>query len=317
MRHPFRSAAVAQLWHECRRNASYLPAMMVFLGLPLLVLNCVAILNPESNRTLLFGSVAISPAAMSLLVWVAIPMLLSISLGPGLGKFDFWGQDAIQAFFAVRPMTTPQFIVLKLIAAAFSAFVCWACIFLFVTLWALVEASPLNPHASLVRSSLADVTPRGAAVACLVLVGLVVATWRTIVVGMWPSLFGRKWLSIALGVVMFGQLSAAVLAAGWVYRHPEVQTRAAAAVPWVLAGLLVLKLCGTAGALATLHKLRAIEPRTIALILSCWLIAALGILAAVSCVLPLGWQLAAAIALFVPLVRILAAPIALTFNRHR
>jgi hypothetical protein len=314
---PFRSAATAQIWHECRRNAIYLPAMMAFLGLPLLVLNCVAVLNPESNRTMLFGSVAVSPAAMSLLVWIAIPLLLSTAQGPGLGKFDLWGTDAIPAFFAVRPMTTMQFIVLKLLAAAASACACWAFIGLFVAIWALIEGSPLNPHASLVRSALANLTPHRAAIAFMVLVGLILATWRTIVVGIWSSLFGRKWLSITVGIAMFGQLTAAVLAAGWVYRRPELQTHAAEVVPWMLGGLLVLKLGGAAGALATLQKLRAIELRTTALILSCWLIATLGILAAVSCALPLNWQLAAAIALFVPLVRILVAPIALTFNRHR
>jgi hypothetical protein len=317
LRRPFRSPVTAQLWHECRRNSTYLPAMIAFLGLPLLVLNCVGVLNPESNRTLLFGSIAVSPAAMSLLVWVVIPMLLSISLGPGLGKFDFWGTDAIPSFFAVRPMTTWQFVAIKLIAAAFSACACWAFISLFVMTWAMVEASPLNPHPSLVRSFLGALTPRVAILACLVVLGLVVATWRTIVVGMWPSLFGRKWLSMTLGVAVFGQLTAAVVGAGWVYRHPELQDHAAVAVPWMLGGLLALKLCGIAGTLAALQKLTAIEFRTIVLILSCWLIAALGLFAALSRLVPMNWHLAAVIVLILPFVRILLAPIALTFNRHR
>jgi hypothetical protein len=314
---PFRSAAAAQLWHECRRNATYLPAMLLFLGLPLLVLNCFAVLNPDSNRTLLFGSISVSPAVMSLLIWVAIPLLLSISLGQGLGKLDFWGTEAIPSFFAVRPMTTWQFIALKLAAAAVGALICWVIVMLFLTVWAFVEASSLNPHPSIVRSAIADLTFRNAALACLVLLGLIAATWRTIVIGMWPGLTGRKWISVALGVAMFGQLTIAVLAAGWIYRHPEIQNRLVPAVPWLLGGLFAFKLCGAAGAVAALRQLQIANPRTIATILGCWIVSVIGILTALSTLVPVSWQIVTVAFLCLPLVRILAAPLALYINRHR
>jgi hypothetical protein len=291
--------------------------MMVLMGLPMLVMNCGAVLSPASDRTLLFGSFAVSPAGITLLIWIAIPMLFAMSLGQGFGKLDFWGKDAIPAFFAVRPMTTPQFIALKLVAAAISAIVCWAIIVLFLTIWAFVEASPLNPHPSLVRSTITDLTFRNLSLGCLMLLGLIAATWRTIVIGMWPSLAGRKWLSMTLGVAIFGQLTIAVLAGGWIYRHPEVQAHLVPALPWFLGALLVLKLGGAAAAAVALQKLRLTRARTTGHILGCWLAAVAGILAVASYLTLVDWQDAAVAALCVPLVRILAAPIALYINRHR
>ena len=114
----FPSASTAQLWHECRRNAVFLPAMMAFIGLPLLALNCHAVLNPSSDRTMLFGTVTVTPAAMSLMIWIFVPLMLATSLGQGMGKFDMWGKETMPSFFAIRPMSTSHYVVLKMIAVA-------------------------------------------------------------------------------------------------------------------------------------------------------------------------------------------------------
>jgi hypothetical protein len=294
-----------------------MPAMVAFMGVPLLVLNCFAVINPGSDRTLLFGSVAISPAAMTLLIWIAIPLIFATSIGSASGKFDFFGKEAIPPFFAVRPMTTGQFIALKLAAVMVSACACWAIVFAFVGVWALIEASPWNPHVSQVRSTLTELTWRELIIACLVPVCLVAATWRTIAIGMWTSLAGRKWLSVSVGIATVAQLTIVVLAAGWVYRHPEVRNTLSTAVPWLLGFLLVIKLCGAAAAFAALRKLRLIEARTAITILGCWAGAVAGILAVASCFARFSWQMAILAMLVVPLVRILVAPLALYLNRHR
>ena len=114
----FPSASAAQLWHEFRRNVVFLPAMMAFIGLPLLALNCFAVLNPTSDRTMLFGTVAVTPATMSLLIWIFVPLMLATSLGQGMGKFDMWGKETMPSFFAIRPMSTTRYVVLKMIAVA-------------------------------------------------------------------------------------------------------------------------------------------------------------------------------------------------------
>jgi hypothetical protein len=169
----------------------------------------------------------------------------------------------------------------------------------------------------MVRSTVTELTPRRTAIACLVMIGFLAATWRTIVIGMWPTLAGRKWLSMTIGVATFGQLTVAVLAGGWIYRHPEVQSRLLSAVPWLLGCVLMLKLCGVAGALAALRKLGQLDTRTTVIVLGGWLAVAAAVFAALSYFAPVTWQLVAGVMLFLPLVRILVAPLALYLNRHR
>jgi hypothetical protein len=42
-RPPFRSAFAAQLWHECRRNAIFLPVMLGMISLPMLPMLCLQV----------------------------------------------------------------------------------------------------------------------------------------------------------------------------------------------------------------------------------------------------------------------------------
>ena len=57
----FRSAATAQLWHECRRNAMVLPLMVSFATLPMLPMACHAVLNDDNNPGIMIGSVVVPP----------------------------------------------------------------------------------------------------------------------------------------------------------------------------------------------------------------------------------------------------------------
>jgi hypothetical protein len=312
----FPSASAAQLWHECRRNVVLLPGMMLFIGLPLLALNCHAVLNPSSDRTMLFGSISVTPAAMSLLMWVFVPMMLATSLGQGLGKFDVWGKDTMPAFFAIRPLTTTRYVVLKLVAAAISAIVCWAIISVFLAVWALIETSQLNTQESIVRSAFANLTPQRAAIAVAAGLGIVAVTWRVIATGMWPTLAGRKSVSTGVALASWGLLVVAAIAGSWVYRHPEIQPRLVTALPWVLSAWLLMKL-GTAAATGFwLRKLGLVDTRTVAKCVVAWCAFVAGLFCGLSQVVPPSW-LMAGIIMFVPLARIAVAPLALNLNRHR
>jgi hypothetical protein len=316
-RRPFGTATAAQLWHECRRNVVFLPAMMAFIGIPMLALNCLSVLNPKADRTMLFGGFAITPAAMSVLIWLCVPLLLTTTAGQGLGKFDLWGKDTLPSFFAIRPMTTTRFVMIKLLAAAVSVLACWAIVWLLLILWALLEVSPLNANESLVRSVLANLTPRGIALAIAAMLGLVAVAWRAIVIGMWPSLAGRKAVSTVIAIASWVALTTAVVVGSWIYRHPEVHPRLMAALPWLLAGLVTMKLCGVVGSVTALRRLRVVAPRTLTTVLLSWGILAAAALAGISHYVPLTWQIAGGVLLFLPLVRVSVAPLALHVNRHR
>jgi hypothetical protein len=313
----FPSASAAQVWHECRRNVVFLPAMIAFIGLPLLALNCHAVLNPAANRTLLFGTLSVTPAQMSLGIWIVVPLMLAMSMGQGLGKFDLWGKDTMLSFFAIRPMTTTRYVVIKLIAAAISALVCWTVVWAFLSIWALVEASSLNTKESVVRAAITNLTPRHGAMAIAGLAGLVAVTWRVIATGMWPSLAGRKSVSTGTAVASWGLLVVAAIVGSWIYRHPEVHPWLLSALPWVLGVLLLLKLSAAAGAMYWLHRLRLIERRIVAKSLVVWCAVVVGLFTGLSQWIPPSWLMAAWIVFFVPLARIAVAPLALHMNRHR
>jgi hypothetical protein len=313
----FPSASSAQLWHECRRNVVFLPAMIAIVGVPLLALNCHTVLNPTADRTMLFGSISVTPAVMSLLIWVFVPLMLATSLGQSLGKFDIWGKEGMPSFFAIRPMTTARFVAIKLVAAAISVIVCWAIICSYLFVWALVEASPLNARQSIVRAALADFAPRQMSIVLLGVVGIVVVTWRVVAIGLWPALIGRKLVSNAIAVSSWILLVVAGIVGSWIYRHPEVQPRLVSAIPWIVAVLLLLKISAAAGATFWLHKLDLIDPRASARCLAWWCAAVVATLLCLNLLVPLNWLLTAWVVMLIPLARIAIAPLALHMNRHR
>jgi hypothetical protein len=313
----FSSPTMAQFWHECRRNVLVSPAMAVFIGLPLLALNCHTVLNPSSDRTLLFGGLPISPAAMCLVIWIAVPLLLATTLGQGMGKFDVWGKDTMPSFFAIRPMTTVRFVALKLVAAAVSVIAGWAIVGLLNAVWALIEISPLNANESLVRAAWENLTLRGATVAVLAAAAVVAITWRLVVIGMWPSLSGRKGVPITISIASLAWLGLAGFFASWVYKHPEVHPRLLGLTTTVVGVLLAAKFAVSAWAICRLHQLQLITVRATTKLLAAWFAVFIAILAGLSQLVSPNWLMVGCVALMLPVARIAFAPLALHWNRHR
>jgi hypothetical protein len=317
LKRPFRTPAAAQLWHEWRRNASFLPAMIGMIGVPMLALNCKVALDSQSDRTLMFGSVSLSTPLLSLLMSFGVLLMLAATIGAGLGKFDLWGKEAMPSFFATRPMTSSQFIRLKFSAAAICALVSVAILLLLFAIWAAVESSPLNPRDSAVRVAFARLTWRKAAIAGIGLFGLAAITWRGIAIGLWPSLTGRKWISLSIGVFFTGATTLAIIAGSWIYRRPEVQSDLMAALPWLLGILVGAKACIAAATGRVLAKHRLMETRSLTFLLVGWATCVAAILAGVLNFAPLSWPIVAGTILLVPFSRLAIAPAALHWNRHR
>src|SRR5207302_4733586 len=102
---------------------------------------------------------------------------------------------------------TSQFVVIKLGSSVISVMAAWAVTFGLFGVWAALEASPLNAHKSIVRTALAEATPRTIAMFLSALVGIIALSWRNMVSGMWPTLMGRKQLSFAIGFAFMAAYS--------------------------------------------------------------------------------------------------------------
>lgn len=221
------------------------------------------------------------------------------------------------SFFAIRPMTTTGFVLIKFLAALVSAAIVWGIIVALFAFWTVLEASSLNPHESFVRAAWAKATPQGIAVVVGVLIGFLALMWRNIVIGMWPTLTGRKWIFNAIGIWTLIEFSLLGIAGAYVYRHPEIQRRLVELVPWVIGGAVTLKLGAAAGVIAALHRQGVVEPRVTGVFVAIWCGVCVGLFVVLCLIGSPTLLLAAGIVLFVPLTRLAAAPLALHWNRHR
>ncbi len=316
-RRPFRSAATAQLWHECRRNALVTPVMMGLFGVPFLVVVCQSVIGNRDHSGLAVGSVNISPALLSLAICIGLPVMISAVGGSGLAKFDIWGKDQMPSFFAIRPMSTGQFVCIKLAAVALSTLAIWAIMLGMVLIWAALEASPLNSRESIVRAALAQATPRTVAIFFAALFGLAALMFRNFLVAMWPTLIGRKWVSVAVAVNCTLLIGGSVLAGTWVYHHPEFRRHLPAFLPWIVAYMLAEKFFGAVAVGTVLRKWDMISANRLAAVYAGWFLLA-GLLLGVTCCFGSPtWMLAAGVVLALPFSRVVILPLALHWNRHR
>jgi hypothetical protein len=314
---PFRSAFTAQLWHECRRNAIVLPAMTAFVGLPLFIVLLLPTLSPDRQQSFVFGSTNVPTQVLILMLWVGFPLLFALTNGGGMAKLDIWGKTAMPSFFAVRPLTTTQFVLIKFCATALSVVVSWMITCSLFTVWAIVEASPLNPRRSIIRAALEDVTPRGIAITVIVVIGLVAISWRNIVSGMWPTLLGRKHLANAIGFAFMGVFGLLGCAGFWIYKHPDLRDLFWRILPWMIAADLALKLVVSIWLSVVLQHCGFVTRTEMNSLAAGWVLLAVCIVGILSMLVTPTWTLAAVVAFMLPFASLAAAPLALDWNRHR
>jgi hypothetical protein len=312
-RPPFRSASAAQLWYELRRNGRVLGTMYSFIALPMLLIILMANTGKEARSGVTFGTIHISTAMLGLMFLVSMFLLLSGMYGLAMGKFDVWGKEQMSPFFAVRPVSTARFAYLKMKSAIYSSLATWMILLVMFLVWAITEASPLNPNESVVLATLRQLQFRDAAVFVSIACGLLVISCRSLVVGMWPGLLGNKWIANATGFVIVG----VIILVSTVYLHQEYLPQLLRCVPWLIGGLLIAKFAATAWCLAELNRRQLVTARSKWIGLGIWAAACLVLAAVVSCFEHLTPMLIAAIVLAVPLTRIVFAPLALHWNRHR
>lgn len=317
LRPRFGSAEGAHYWHECRRNAVVFPFMLSWVTFMMMPLVVVAVINADPTRFWVFGSFSLSPSLIGLAFLIGMFLLFSGLYGSGMGKFDIWGKEQMPPFFAIRPMTTPRFVLIKMMAAGVSAFMAWALVLILVLVWAIVEASTLNPRESIVRAAMANASPRALAIFLVAPIGLLALSWGALTTSMWPTLMGRKWVTYTVGIAVNAIFGLAALAGYWVYKHPEMQPRLIAFVPWLVGIVLTMKLGAATWAFFALRKHRLLSSRAMRKWLCGWVVAGAILVAGLSFVVTPTLLLAIGVFLMLPLTRIAVAPVALHWNRHR
>jgi len=170
------------------------------------------------------------------LAWtLASPLLLALPIGKGFSKPDFWSGDlCLPCFLAVRPISSSDFIVVKLKVAALSALSSWTLIVVFLSFW----LSTWGDLSALVMPRLAywmvydhSVLPQYVIVALTLLAGLLL-TWKFLVDGLWIGLSGGSayFLGSAFGSLLLAVTALIGLAVAlnhdaevraWVWADPE------------------------------------------------------------------------------------------------
>jgi hypothetical protein len=141
--------------------------------------------------------------------------------------------------------------------------------------------------------------------------------WRNIVVGVWPTLISRKWVSVAVAVNCMILFGVACLAGVWIFNHPEAQRQLSAFLPWIVGWLLAEKLFGAVAVGIALRQWDTIPANRLATLYAGWFLLAGLLFGAICCFVSPTWTIAAGVVLGLPFSRLAVMPLALHWNRHR
>jgi hypothetical protein len=321
---PFSSARRAQLWFEWRCHGLELPFTV---GLILLLFAgglCFGKTYEAAFQELQKDGMPPQLPVAFLGLLALVPFLAAIA-GVELGNTGTRGVAQktflLPAFLAVRPLSESGLVAVKLRAAALITLVCWGLILVVAPLALLITGTGEGAVGWIV-DWLQDQTPLQAAVfvvaAFVVLVG---GTWASMTGTLFLGLVGRRWIvytSGLAGVLLF--LPILVLAI-WIFKHPEHYAVLASALPWVVLGMVGLKVLVGTWMVWAVRRAGLIADPTLARILATWTLMTAGLWGMLRLLIPDGlvsWVgLAGGVVVLVPFNRLLAAPLALAWSRHR
>jgi hypothetical protein len=310
----FASPAAAQFWFEWRRAGWLLP-MCVVLALLFIVTPIVWI-----NRS---DAVYLDYVLGWLLV---MPVIFAFAIGKGYAKAEFWTTDlSLPSFFGTRPLASGEFVICKMRVAAWSVGLAWLLVLGFIAIWDSLTAktSPVHTLMFFFR----DLYPHSwLVIVFLAVAGLMILTWRCMVSGLWTGLsgralfyggsFGLQFITVVLLLIIWGISSDALDRE--IQHHPEVvKSTALAVIGWVVAVLVIIKLCLAAIAWSK------ITPQLSRQYLLVWSGTTLGFVTLGILLTPradtyrLEHLFVLAAFLLAPLTRLGLAPWALAKNRHR
>jgi hypothetical protein len=309
-RKPIPTAEAAQRWSEWRQHGWSLPGW-------------VAIVLPFASALVFIDRQAPAFVLISVVTSLLTPPLMAAFVGvrlarAGQGRRDEYG---LSPFLATRPLTSAALVAAKLRVALLSIVMAWVVAGAGITL-TLTLADAWAVAGGLLRRGAALMGTSRPVTLSLLTVGLLIAlTWKRLVVGMYVALTGRTWLvrtHLALNLVA---LALALPVFDWIIGRRDVLAGLQDAAPWILGGLVALKLAAAGWVMVRVDRARLVERRTLARGAAAWLLVATSLYVLLVWVgatsrVPGHLVLLTAI-LLVPLSRLCAAPLALAWNRHR
>lgn len=310
VRRDFRSAARAQLWFEWRQFGRSLP-LLVAIVLPV-----------ELSLLFLFRETAVIVVEI-VVASLLLPPFMAIFVAATAGKSssNASGSYGITSFLATRPIEDRALVVAKWQAALLSTLAAWAMVAVAVPVGLLWSgaAEPILNIARTVDSALGR--PRAIILGLLILAGLVGATWKQLVQGLYIAMSGRDWAVKGIAFATLALVTAGFLVLGWLLESRYRLAVALNAIPSLMAAMGALKLL-LAMRVMQLGAARGLFTRT-QLISGAvaWDVCVLAVYGVLTVILPdilvRRYFLLLVAMLVVPLVRLAAAPLAVARNRHR
>jgi hypothetical protein len=297
----FRSAAAAQTWFEWKRHGRTLPTL-------------VAIAVPCELALLFIPGFDGAPMVF---------LILSAALvtPPFLAAFAAPALSTSTAFIARRPLTTAALVAAKIRMTVWSTLAAWLlAITLVLAALVLSDRMPVVVERLQAFSGVAGPVRATAAVA-LLMAGLVASTWKHLVQSLCIGLSGREWLIRSSVLLAMTALVAAGPLVDALLGYNAFQSVVWNGLPWILTGLVTVKLIAGSWVAIRLYDSRLLSDRVLVAGAAGWLVtvAALYAVFVWSADSPLfpRYVLGGIAILMVPLARVSAAPLALAWSRHR
>ena len=305
------SPARAQVWFEWRQHGWSLP---VWVGI-LLPFELALLFLADTN--------APSLVYYTLLVVLLTPPVIAAFVAATVSKSDPHARDVygMTPFIATRPLTSAALVAAKLTMTVWTTLAAWLLVLVAIPLvltlsgtWqAVIE--PAN------RGIDAIGTPRAIVIAMLLLSGLLASTWKQLVQGLYIGLTGRAWLIKVNAALLLSILVVIGPLADWIAENKYVLAALWDALPWIVAGLMCVKMSVAAWIATRLYHSRLVSNRTLVTGAAVWLVAVLTLRALLVWLVdtPLipSYLFTLVAILAIPLARLSAAPLALAWNRHR
>ena len=200
----FDTPEAAHFWFEWRSGGITLPVLVG--GLLLLALGPLSWLLRDDPA----ATVRVLVATLSM------PALLAIPIGVAFSKPMFWSEDlSIPAFFAIRPLSSGELVLIKMKVAALAAAISWLLMLVFLAVWLPLWAD---------LDALGRLEGVWGTAALFALVSMFL-TWRFLVSGLWSGLSGNRRLYFACGITaVFAPIAIAVVSSeidpGWILDDP-------------------------------------------------------------------------------------------------
>jgi hypothetical protein len=309
-RERFQSPGRAQMWFEWRRHGRSLPALVAIL-LPFELALLFVFRDTPVIVFEILGGVLLTPPFMAAFVAATV------------SKSNPHASDShgLTPFIATRPLTSASLIAAKLKATIWSTVAAWLLVIV-----AIPVALKLSGTLPLVIEWKHDLvgfvgTPRAIVIVLLGFAGLLAATWKQLVKGLYIGMSGREWVVKTSVFVTLSILAIIVPLAYWVIGNRFLMGVLWNAFPWIAAVLVCIKLSAAVWIAMRLRDSRLLSDRTLVIGAVCWDVAVFALYGLLVWLAPAllfrSYFLALVAILAVPLARLSAAPLALAWNRHR